>query len=108
LRDREPRHDVSIIGWSGDDVPVMTVTSRRAADATGVRGLSRQYWVQRQGRWAILFDGSVPTRIPAVGRTAQAGSRGGSGQTERIGLVSLNNPARAGALPDTGGHRPRP
>ena len=108
LRDRDPRHEVSIIGWSGDEVPVMTVTSRMAADATGVRGLSRQYWVQRLGRWSILFDGSVPTRAPAVGRTAQAGSRGGSGSTERIGLVTLNNPARAGALPDTGGHRPRP
>ena len=108
LRDREPRHDVSIIGWSGDEVPVMMVTARMAADAAGVRGLSRQYWVQRQGRWSILFDGSVPTRAAAVGRTAQGGSRGGPGPTERVGLVTLNHPVRQGALPDAGGHRPRP
>jgi hypothetical protein len=57
LQDTRERDDVSFVAWYGDAAPMMIVTARRKA-APGEETY-RQYWVQRNGQWRILFDGPV-------------------------------------------------
>ena len=75
--DTRPTLDASFVAWHGESVPIMVVTTRRAAPAAGADpDVYRQYWVQRRGRWRIAFDGQVPVR----GRALAALRPGWSGQ----------------------------
>lgn len=57
MQDTRERDDVSFVAWYGDAEPMMVVTARRKAEP-GAETF-RQYWIQRQGQWRILFDGPV-------------------------------------------------
>ena len=78
-RSKAPRDNLSLIAWNGDGQPVMVVTSQQAADdaASLPAMLVRQYWVQRNGQWRVLFEGKVPASEPPAVRTAAAAKAAG-------------------------------
>lgn len=65
LQDTAERGEVSFLAWRGDELPMMVVTARRAGDGTSA---FRQYWVQREGRWQIVFDGPLSMNEAAPAR----------------------------------------
>lgn len=74
--DFRPALDASFVAWNGDGAPMMIVTTRRASHVDGAEpDTFRQYWIQRRGRWRILFDGPVPTSRPPGFTRADRASR---------------------------------
>jgi hypothetical protein len=78
LRDSGDRADVSFVAWYGDDAPVMVVTAYQRTADTGTPAAFRQYWIQQDGQWKVLFDGPVsvsdtpPSRALSVASTSPA------------------------------------
>lgn len=86
-----PRQDLSLIAWNGDDQRTVVATSRQPGVGAGDADLPvRQYWVQRDGQWRILFEGRVPavsTRGRPMGPTwidAAAGGVAGGGTRRAV------------------------
>lgn len=92
-QDRHERDDLSFVAWNGDEAPMMVVTARRKSERADAPAF-RQYWVQRDGQWRILFDGPVsmseaglPVRAPvasvAEARTDKAKAKKKRREAER-------------------------
>ncbi len=86
------RHDLSLIGWYGDRARMMVVTGQQDGAGPGQPAATvRQYWVEREAKWQILFEGKVPDAVRAARRASPARlTAAGSGPAHR--------PARAPTL----------
>ncbi len=76
-----PRQDLSLIAWNGDAQRLVVATSRQPGVGAGASDLPvRQYWVQRDGHWRILFEGRVPAASSRGGFTAPTWIDAAAGQ----------------------------
>ena len=82
------RHDLSLIGWYGDAARMMVVTGKQDGAGAGQPAVTvRQYWVERDAKWRVVFEGKVPDAV-------HAGRRGSPGRIAAATSAQANRSQR--------------